>query len=128
MVRKTKMKKTPHLARKSIVTTRLAAVTILTVSVVAATAVVVQTTSDTTGAPAAPALVGLKRPVTMRWTRVPGATSYRIWRDGVVVKTVTGLQATVFISCTGNTPHRLNVQAQNSSGKSPMKTPVWRTC
>jgi len=112
----------------SIVTTRLAAVTILTATVVAVSAVVVKTTSDTTGTPAAPALVGLKRPVTMRWTRVPGATSYRIWRDGVVIRTVTGLSATVFISCTGNTPHRLNVQSQNSTGKSAMKPPRWVTC
>lgn len=110
------------------VATRLAAVTILTATVVAATAVVVKTTSDTTATPAAPTLVGLKRPVTMKWAKVPGATSYRIWRDGVVVRTVTGLSATVFISCTGNTRHRLNVQAQNSSGKSAMKPPVWRTC
>ena len=107
---------------------RLAAATILTVSVVAATAVVVQTTSDTTGAPAAPALVGLKRPVAMRWSRVPGATSYRIWRDGVVIRTVTGLSATVYISCTGDSLHRLNVQAQNASGRSAMKPPAWRTC
>ena len=107
---------------------RLADATILTVSVAAATDVVVQTTGDTSGAPAAPALVGLQRPVTMRWTRVPGATSYRIWRDGVVIRTVTGLQATVLISCTGDSRHRLNVQAQNSSGKSAMKPPVYRSC
>jgi len=112
----------------SVPTSRLAAATILTASVVAATAVVVTTTGDTSGTPAAPALVGLKRPVTMRWTRVPGATSYRIWRDGVVIRTVTGLSATVFISCTGNTPHRLNVQSQNSTGKSAMKPPRWVTC
>ena len=109
-------------------TSRLAAATILTVSVVAATAVVVKTTSDTQATPSAPALVTLKRPVTMKWAKVPGATSYRIWRDGVVVKTVTGLSATVYISCTGNTPHRLNVQSQNSSGKSAMKSPRWVTC
>ena len=108
--------------------TRLAAVTILSATVVTASAVVVRTTSDTAGVPSAPVLTGVKRPVTMRWTRVPGATSYRIWRDGVVVKTVTGLSATVFISCVGNTRHRLNVQAQNSAGKSPLKPPVWRTC
>jgi len=106
---------------------RLAAATILTASQLAATAVVV-TTSDTSGTPAAPALVGLKRPVTMRWTRVPGATSYRIWRDGVVIRTVTGLSATVLISCTGNTKHRLNVQAQNTGGRSAMKQPAWRSC
>jgi len=106
---------------------RLAAATILTASVVAATAVVV-TTSDTSGAPAAPTIANLQRPVVMRWTRVPGATSYRIWRDGVVIRTVTGLSATVLISCTGDTLHRLNVQAQNASGRSAMKPPAWRTC
>ena len=112
-------------------TSRLAAATILAVSVATVTAVVVKTTGDTAAvqtAPSAPVIVGLKRPVTMRWTKVPGATSYRIWRDGVVIKTVTGLSAVVFVSCTGNTRHRLNVQAQNASGKSPMKTPMWRTC
>ena len=107
---------------------RLAAATILTASVVAATAVVVTTTGDTQATPSAPATVTLQRPVVMRWTRVPGATSYRIWRDGVVIRTVTGLSATVLISCTGDTLHRLNVQAQNGSGKSAMKPPVYRSC
>ena len=109
-------------------TSRLAAVTILTVSVVAATAVVVRTTGDTATVPGAPATVTLKRPVVLRWAKVTGATSYRIWRDGVVIRTVTGLSATVFITCTGNTPHRLNVQSQNSTGKSAMKPPRWVTC
>ena len=109
-------------------TSRLAAVTILTVSVVAATAVVVRTTGDTATVPGAPATVTLKRPVVLRWAKVTGATSYRIWRDGVVIRTVTGLSATVLISCTGDTLHRLNVQAQNASGRSAMKPPAWRTC
>ena len=112
----------------SVPTSRLAAATILTVSVVGVSAVVVRTTGDTATVPGAPATVTLKRPVVLRWAKVTGATSYRIWRDGVVIRTVTGLSATVYISCTGDSLHRLNVQAQNASGRSAMKPPAWRTC
>jgi hypothetical protein len=106
---------------------RLAAVTILSAVVVGA-GTVVAVSSDEPGAPGAPVVYSLKRPVVLKWSKVTGATSYRIWKNGIVVKTVTGLTTTVMIECTGNLDTRLNIQAQNAAGRSALKPPVYRTC
>jgi hypothetical protein len=85
--------------------------------------------SDTAATtPDPPALVKLRRPVVLRWAKTAGASSYRIWVNGVVVRTTTGLTATVMIPCSGHTASRLNVQAQNGAGRSPMHAPLWRIC
>jgi len=83
--------------------------------------------------PAAPAPT-LTRPVTLRWHKVLRATAYQIFRNGVVVLTVTAnpsalpsQAATVRIPCTGNTLSTLRVVARNSGGKSsPSKPSTWR--
>ena len=85
-------------------------------------------------APAAPTLTKLTRPVTMRFTKSKGASSYLILRNGVVVLTVAAnpsslptQSVTVRIPCTGNTLSTLRVVARNSSGKSaPSKPSSWR--
>ena len=84
--------------------------------------------------PSAPALTTLKRPVTLRWTKSKGATTYLITRNGGVVATVAANPSslptqtlTVRIPCTGNTLSTLRVVARNSGGKSaPSKPSSWR--
>ena len=114
------------------------AVTIISAVVVGGAGVVAVSTNNgsSTGAPGPPTLISIKRPVNMKWGRIKGATSYRMWRNGVVVKTVTALsacgslncRATMMIECNGNKTSRLNIQAQNSGGRSAMKPPVYRAC
>ena len=107
---------------------RVAAVT--AIAGLLTTGAYVATHSSDTGAtaPDPPALVKLRRPVVLRWAKTAGATGYRIWVNGVVVKTTTSLTATVMIPCSGHTASRLNVQAQNGAGRSPMHAPLWRIC
>lgn len=120
----------------SVVSVRGAAVAALAAAVAGATAVIATHTNSTTDptAPAAPTLTKLTRPVTMRWTKSKGATTYMVTRNGVVVATVAAnpsslptQSVTVKIPCTGNTLSTLRVVARNSGGKSaPSKPSSWR--
>ena len=112
---------------------RAAAIAAAAVVLAAGAIVTARVTNTAATAPDAPTLVGLKRPVPMRWTKVPGATAYLITRNGVVVRTVTAATgpattqtATVPIPCTGSTISTLRVVARNASGKSkPSNGKTW---
>ncbi|MFI8826418.1 chitinase [Streptomyces sp. NPDC053431] len=76
---------------------------------------------DPVGIPATPTGLSAAPPtstsVTLTWPAVPGATSYRVYRDGVLAATVTGTTYTA----TGLTPatsYGFQVSAANSAGES----------
>ncbi|MFG2113373.1 carbohydrate binding domain-containing protein [Streptomyces sp. NPDC048718] len=59
----------------------------------------------------------------LSWDAVPGATAYRIYRDGVLRSTVTGIAFDV-IGLTENTTYQFEVSAINAAGESPKSAPV----
>jgi len=86
--------------------------------------------SDTAATtPGPPALVTLKRPVTLRWTQVPGSIRYRVYRDNVAVFATASLFATVKIPCTGSRLSLLSVAAVDADGvEGPPSLPQARRC
>ncbi|MFJ3905912.1 chitinase [Streptomyces sp. NPDC090025] len=64
--------------------------------------------------------------VTLNWPAVPGATSYRIYRDGVLIATVSGNTYTA-TGLTAATAYRFEVSAANSAGESAKSAPVTAT-
>jgi hypothetical protein len=102
---------------------RLAA---LTAAAAATTTVAVVATSSTDATvPSAPGGFTAKRTVVLKWSPVPSSAAYRVWVDGVVVKTVTGTTASVRLPCGHRS--RVNVQARNAVGVSAMKPPRYMT-
>ncbi|MGW6392695.1 chitinase [Streptomyces sp. NPDC055103] len=80
--------------------------------------------------PAAPTGLAAGSPtsttVPLTWTAVPGATSYKVYKGGAPVATVTGTSYTV----TGLAPatsHTFQVTAVNSAGESPKSAAVTAT-
>ncbi|MFD7975957.1 chitinase [Streptomyces sp. NPDC059071] len=73
-------------------------------------------TGLTAGSPTATA-------VTLTWPAVPGATSYKVYRDGVLVATVTGTSYTAAGLAPG-TSYGFQVSAANSAGESAKSATV----
>ncbi|MFF6776383.1 chitinase [Streptomyces sp. NPDC012637] len=61
--------------------------------------------------------------VTLTWPAVPGATSYRLYRDGVLIATVTGTSYTATGLAPG-TSYGFQVSAANSAGESAKSASV----
>ncbi|WP_331770762.1 glycoside hydrolase family 18 protein (plasmid) [Embleya sp. NBC_00888] len=64
--------------------------------------------------------------VPLSWTAVPGATGYKVYRDGVLAQTVTGTSATV-TGLTQATTYSFQVSATNSAGESAKSAAVSAT-
>ncbi|MFJ8739385.1 fibronectin type III domain-containing protein [Embleya sp. NPDC127516] len=64
--------------------------------------------------------------VPLSWTAVPGATGYKVYRDGVLAQTVTGTSATV-TGLTQATTYGFQVSATNSAGESAKSATVSAT-
>ncbi|MGW1991545.1 fibronectin type III domain-containing protein [Embleya sp. NPDC001921] len=80
--------------------------------------------------PAVPAGLAAGTPtassVPLSWTAVPGATGYKVYRDGVLAQTVTGTSATV-TGLTQATTYSFQVSATNSAGESAKSAAVSAT-
>ncbi|MFE5333099.1 fibronectin type III domain-containing protein [Embleya sp. NPDC056575] len=81
----------------------------------------------TTQIPATPTGLAAGAPtatsVPLSWTAVPGATSYKVYRDGALAQTVTGTSTTV-TGLTQATAYSFQVSAANSAGESAKSAPV----
>ncbi|MFI8424443.1 chitinase [Streptomyces sp. NPDC085479] len=64
--------------------------------------------------------------VPLTWPAVAGATSYKVYRGGTLVATVTGTSYTA-TGLTANTPYSFQVSAANSAGESAKSTAVSAT-
>ncbi|MFF2773720.1 chitinase [Streptomyces sp. NPDC058052] len=64
--------------------------------------------------------------VPLTWPAVAGATSYKVYRGGSLVATVTGTSYTA-TGLTANTPYSFQVSAANSAGESAKSTAVTAT-
>ena len=91
-------------------------------------------TSPRADVPSSPAVTALERPVTLRWAKMPYATSYRVYRNGALVKTVAAEPANgvvtqetmVLIPCTGDTLSVITLK-EESTGRSPRSSAKeWR--
>ena len=82
--------------------------------------------TTTPGLPRQPSLV-LKRPVNLRWTRVQGATSYKVYRGTTLIANTTALTFVARIPCNGNIPSTLRVRAVvNGIVSPPSNASSWR--
>ncbi|MFE2871809.1 fibronectin type III domain-containing protein [Embleya sp. NPDC059259] len=80
--------------------------------------------------PAAPTGLAAGAPtassVPLSWNAVPGATGYKVYRDGALAQTVTGTGATVTGLAQGTT-YSFQVTATNTAGESPRSAAVSAT-
>ncbi|MFI1384067.1 fibronectin type III domain-containing protein [Embleya sp. NPDC020886] len=80
--------------------------------------------------PAAPTGLAAGAPtassVPLTWNAVPGATGYKVYRDGALAQTVTGTGATVTGLAQGTT-YSFQVTATNTAGESPRSAAVSAT-